>query len=383
MSDTKLPRIMVVDDEEAILETMTYTFMDVYEVLISTDARAALKILDENAPVAVVITDQRMPKMSGVEFLTQVFAKHPLTVRIMLTGFADADATMQAINDGHVWAYISKPWDPDQLKTIVKRAVEHHQLALENDRLAEDMRRANLFLEAVMDRLDTGAIAIDDSGVVRASNKPARQYLGLSQPPRNTPLPELRAPDELEIMRGIVRRLEEEDNDESREDVDLVIDGSIHRLRVGARKLSDEDGTPLGRVLLLREISHEPLRRRFEEIVGTVSQELNELRPKLEQAFADMGELVSTVRASGVSSPSMAELGERASRTQTAIQNWLDVDEVLAREEYPDAQLLVDRMRVASQRWPYGDELPGRVRELHARVDAYYESGENAGTRVL
>jgi FixJ family two-component response regulator len=383
MSDTPLPRIMVVDDEEAILETMTFTFMDVYEVLTSVDARAALDILDENAPVSVVITDQRMPKMSGVEFLTEVFARHPLTVRIMLTGFADADATIQAINDGHVWAYISKPWDPDQLKTIVKRAVEHHQLALENQSLAEDMRRANFFLEAVMDRLDTGAIAVDEAGIVRASNKPARQYLGLAERPRNTPLSELLAQGELETLRGVAERLEAEDNDESREDVDLVIDGSLHRLRVGARKLSDEDGSPLGRVLLLREISHEPMRRRFEEIVGLVSQETGELRAALERALEEMDELATTVRASAISSPSMAELGERASRTQTAIQNWLDVDDLIASQDYPDVQMLLDRMRVAQQRWPKAVELPQRVEDLGARVEAYYESGENSKQRVL
>jgi hypothetical protein len=96
-----------------------------------------------------------------------------------------------------------------------------------------------------------------------------------------------------------------------------------------------------------------------------------------------MGELGADVNQLGVSSPSMAELIERVSRTQTAIQNWLDVDDALTREEYPDAQMLMDRMRVASQRWPYVDELPARVRELHRRVEAYYESGENPGKRVL
>ena len=94
MSAEARPRILVVDDEEAILETMTFTFEDDYEVYTSTDARKALEILDEKEPVAVVLTDQRMPNMSGVEFLAQVFDKHPHTARIMLTGFADADATI-------------------------------------------------------------------------------------------------------------------------------------------------------------------------------------------------------------------------------------------------------------------------------------------------
>ena len=99
-TELTLPRILVVDDEEAILETMTFTFEDDYDVLTSSDARRALELLDENAPVAVVLTDQRMPNMSGVEFLTEVWRRHPATVRMILTGFADMEAIIQAINDG-------------------------------------------------------------------------------------------------------------------------------------------------------------------------------------------------------------------------------------------------------------------------------------------
>src|SRR3990172_12122523 len=120
-------RILVVDDEEAILETMTFTFEDDYEVFTSQSAVKALEVLDERAPVAVVISDQRMPEMTGVEFLARVFQRHPTTVRIMLTGFADMDATIRAINDGHVYAYVTKPWEPEQLKQIVRRAIDHHR----------------------------------------------------------------------------------------------------------------------------------------------------------------------------------------------------------------------------------------------------------------
>ena len=81
MTESSLPRIMVVDDEEAILETMTFTFMDVYDVLTSTDARKALDIMDENAPISVVITDQRMPEMTGSEFLKEVYDRWPETSR--------------------------------------------------------------------------------------------------------------------------------------------------------------------------------------------------------------------------------------------------------------------------------------------------------------
>jgi hypothetical protein len=79
----------------------------------------------------------------------------------------------------------------------------------------------------------------------------------------------------------------------------------------------------------------------------------------------------------------MAELADRASRSQTAIQNWLDVDDRLVAEDYPDAQMLMDRMRLASQRWPRSDKLPERVHALGSVVEAYYESGENPRQRVL
>ncbi|MBY0400188.1 response regulator, partial [Myxococcota bacterium] len=149
------PRILIVDDEEAILETLTFTFMDHYDVLTTPDPRAALGILEANAPVAVIITDQRMPGLTGVELLRQVYECFPETVRIILTGFADSEATIKAINDGHIYGYVNKPWEPDELKAMVRRAVELHALTLENRRLVEDLRHSNAFLEAVMDRLRT------------------------------------------------------------------------------------------------------------------------------------------------------------------------------------------------------------------------------------
>jgi response regulator RpfG family c-di-GMP phosphodiesterase len=168
VSTESAPKILVVDDEEAILETMTFTFQDEYEVFTSTDARKGLDILDAEAPVAVVLSDQRMPEMSGVEFVTEVWKRHPTTTRMILTGFSDMEATLSAINDGHVYAYITKPWEPDQLKLVMKQAVDHHRLALENQRLLADVTKANSFLGAVMDQLDTGAIAVDEAGIIQA-----------------------------------------------------------------------------------------------------------------------------------------------------------------------------------------------------------------------
>ena len=80
---------------------------------------------------------------------------------------------------------------------------------------------------------------------------------------------------------------------------------------------------------------------------------------------------------------SKRDLAQRLSRTVTSVDNWLDVDDALAGQDFPDAQLLQDRIRVSMTRWPLPDEIPARVRELAQRVEEYYESGENSKQRVL
>jgi CheY-like chemotaxis protein len=382
MGSPERTRILVVDDEEAILETMTFTFEDDYDVLTSASPREALALLDENAPVAVVISDQRMPEMTGVELLAAVYARHPNTVRIILTGFADMDATIGAINAGHVYAYVTKPWEPDQLKQVVRRGVEHHRLACENERLLAELRRANVFLESVIDELDTGALAVDADGFLRAANRPARTYLGLAGDPRGLPLAQALAAPELAALAGAAERLSSVPGCEP-EELDLARGGKRLRLRVSGHPLLEEGGTALGRVLFLREVSHEPIRRRFEELIEQAAREPGPLRALLQQAQGDLRKLADEAKGSGVGSPAMAELAERASRSATAIDHWLTVDDALARDDYPDAQLLRERIRVATSRWPLPDRLPPRVQELARRVEAYYESGENPKQPVL
>jgi FixJ family two-component response regulator len=368
-----LPRVLVVDDEEAILETMTFTFQDDYEVHTSTDARKALELLDALAPVAVVLTDQRMPGMSGVEFVSEVWRRHPSTVRMILTGFSDIEAIIQAINDGHVYAYITKPWEPEQLKQLMKQAVDHHKLTVENERLLQDLRKANVFLETVMDELDTGAIALDAAGVVQAINRPVREYLGLGGDVRGRPFSELVSRKGIDRIESALRESEREEN-AAYSDVDI----ENHRFRISARTLADDVGQKLGRVLLFKEISHEPLQRRFSEVLGEIVSERDRLRPILESGCDKLKELSEEIRASRIQSAGMSELAERISRTRTALDNWLEVDDALAREGYPDARVLQERMRISLARWPLRDEVPPRVLDLAKRVEDYYETGEKA-----
>ena len=377
-----LPRILVVDDEEAILETMTFTFQNDYEVLTSSDARRALELLDEKAPVAVVLSDQRMPNMSGVEFVSEVCKRHPATVRMILTGFADMQAIIDAINAGHVYAYITKPWEPDHLKQVMKQAVEHYNLTVENERLVAGLSRANLFLEAVMDHLDTGALAVDAAGVIEAVNRPVRDYLALEGDLRGKLLKQVLESHGLEEVGEAAYALADESG-RTWKDVEVRIAQRGHRLRISMHSLTDHSGVAFGRVILIREISHEPMRRRFDDLVGDIVASTGELRDRLEKARDQLRALASEAQESRIDSPGMGELVERISRTRTAIENWLDVDEALAREDFPDAQLLQDRMRVAMTRWPLPDEMPDRVRALARRVEEYYESGENPKQRVL
>jgi len=385
MSESNRPRILIVDDEEAILETMTFTFMDLYEVLTTSDPTAALQIMEENEPIAVVITDQRMPGMTGVELLREIYDRFPETVRIILTGFADSDATIQAINDGHIYGYVNKPWEPDELKAIVRRAAELHSLSVENRRLLDDLRDANLFLEAVMDRLRTGAIALGRDGIVRAVNKPAMAFIGLEEDIRGRSIEEILGRQHFAELGARVRALAEESGG-GFEEVDIG-DGAGHRVRVSSQALADEAGETMGRVILFKEISHEPLTRDLEGIVGRISEtkstEQGVLREALEAALGELAGLADHVSGVGVESANMSELGERVSRTQTAIGNWLDIDDALAGDDFPDAQLLRDRLSVAAQRWPRSEGLPEGVVVLAKAVEDYYESGENNRQRIL
>jgi CheY-like chemotaxis protein len=387
MSIPSRARILIVDDEEPILETMSFTFEDDYDVLTAKNARDALRILEEQGPVAAVITDQRMPEMTGVEFLARVCERHPSTTRIILTGYADGDAMVRAINEGHVYAYVTKPWEPDELKQLVHRAVELHRLRLQNENLVEDLRRANAFLAAAIDEVPMGAVVIDAAGVVRATNRSGLEYLGLDADPSGRALEDVLDADALRGVREVSRRLAracaESPSGTGYEEVDLPAGDVSLRLRVAVRTLSDAVERTLGRVILMREISHEPLRRRFEEILHEIQSAGDGLRPRLEQALQELAEFATKVEQSGIASPGMTELSERISRTRTAIENWLAVDGALTRETYPDARLLVDRMRVAMSRWPLPEEVPERVRRLAERVEAYYQSGENPGQPVL
>ncbi|EKV03326.1 response regulator with CheY-like receiver, AAA-type ATPase, and DNA-binding domains [Leptolyngbya sp. PCC 7375] len=126
------PRLLVVDDEPDNLDLLYRTFRREYQVLRAESGRKALEVLEDDGEVAVIISDQRMPDMSGTEFLSKTVPDFPDTVRIILTGFTDVTDLVQAINNGQVYRYITKPWEPNILKQLVQKAADTYELLKES-----------------------------------------------------------------------------------------------------------------------------------------------------------------------------------------------------------------------------------------------------------
>ncbi|HYQ01515.1 MAG TPA: response regulator [Polyangiaceae bacterium] len=123
-------RVLLVDDEPQILTALEDLLGDNYTIFKSSSPENALSLVEENRDIAVVITDQRMPRMNGDEFLRKI-GEDSLAVRIMVSGFADLPAVLRAVNEGKVYAYVTKPWDEEDLLSKVQTAAAHFRLAQE------------------------------------------------------------------------------------------------------------------------------------------------------------------------------------------------------------------------------------------------------------
>ncbi len=125
MSDKKID-ILYVDDEENNLISFKATFRLKYTVRTALSADEAMDILGKK-PVEIIITDQRMPNTTGIEFLEKVLEKYPDPVRILLTGYADMNAVIDAVNKGKIYHYLSKPWSEKELEETIEKAFEVYQ----------------------------------------------------------------------------------------------------------------------------------------------------------------------------------------------------------------------------------------------------------------
>jgi DNA-binding NtrC family response regulator len=138
--------VLYVDDEINNLNSFKAAFRRDFEIYTAQSAREGRKVLDSNE-IGVIITDQRMPGMTGIEFLESILSIYPDTIRILLTGFSDMNAVMDAINRGQVYKYLVKPWQNDELKLYIQNALEIYHLRKENKDLAHKLQLANKELE--------------------------------------------------------------------------------------------------------------------------------------------------------------------------------------------------------------------------------------------
>lgn len=137
--------ILYVDDENNNLISFKAAFRLKYNIYTAISGEEAIKVLKAN-PINIIITDQRMPNMTGVEFLENILGQYPDPIRILLTGYADMGAVIDAINKGKIFHYLSKPWNEEEIDITISRAYEvykgrmneiemNHKLSLSNEQL--------------------------------------------------------------------------------------------------------------------------------------------------------------------------------------------------------------------------------------------------------
>ena len=151
----RLPAILVIDDEVRSQEALRRTLEEDFEVFSASGAAAGMEILENEqstADIRIVLCDQRMPGMTGVEFLKQVRDRWPDVIRIILSGYTEAEDIIAGVNEAGIWQYLLKPWQPEQLLLTLQRASEVWRLQQDNQRLSLELRTA---VPALRQRVDS------------------------------------------------------------------------------------------------------------------------------------------------------------------------------------------------------------------------------------
>lgn len=143
-------KLMVVDDEPDNLDLLYRTFRREFQVFKAASGAEALALLEQFGEMAIIISDQRMPRMNGTEFLSRTVSRFPDTIRIVLTGYTDVEDLVEAINAGKVFKYITKPWNPEALRSVVLQSADTYQLIKQRTRTLTLALRRELLINDVM-----------------------------------------------------------------------------------------------------------------------------------------------------------------------------------------------------------------------------------------
>jgi len=198
--------LLLVDDEENITASLVRLLRrDGYTILRANSGQKGLDLLAQNE-VGVIISDQRMPGMTGTEFLSKVKELYPDTVRIVLSGYTELNSVMDAINRGAIYKFLTKPWEDDLLRANVNEAFRRHEMKMENARLSKEVQEANEKLQRanqelgkrveektrevmlnlnvlqvsqeVLEHLPMAVIGIGEDGMIAVANRMAHQLFG-------------------------------------------------------------------------------------------------------------------------------------------------------------------------------------------------------------
>ncbi|SIN84979.1 Signal transduction histidine kinase [Singulisphaera sp. GP187] len=200
--DQRRHTLLVVDDEIDVLESLRHLFHRTYRVLIASSGAQAISLLEQNE-VHLILSDQRMPGMSGDVLLSHARRIQPDAIRMLFTGYADIQAVINAVNEGNIFRYILKPWDATELEGILRQAIDHYELLAERKRLIAELQTANQRLTRANEEL-AEAGQLKSAFIEVAShefNTPITLVLGLSE------LLRLTNPDRSEQERTLIERI--------------------------------------------------------------------------------------------------------------------------------------------------------------------------------
>ncbi len=258
------PVVLVVDDEPDVSESLRHLFRRDYRVLTASSGIDGLAILrDED--VHVILSDQRMPGMTGDAFLAHARHVRPDAIRMLFTGYADIQAVISAVNEGRIFRYILKPWDPLELEALVRQAAEQHELIAERNRLVEELQ-------------ETNARLTEANRELAEANQLKGAFLEVASHEFNTPITLVLGLSEL------LRLLDPGREPQEREVIDRIVGSARQLAKLVASTLTLMRADEFRQTLDARPV---PLRSLIEDVIDRVKPFIEARRQRFEARIAD------------------------------------------------------------------------------------------------
>jgi two-component system, NtrC family, response regulator HydG len=247
------PALLLIDDESNIIRSLARVFSEEpYEIYTTSSGVDAVCIL-ERERIDLIISDYKMPGMTGVDLLREANKRWPDTIRIMLTGHADIQAVQKAVNDGAIYKFITKPWSDEDLRLTVSRALQHKALREEKLSIEAESERYRSHLEAIFHSVEEGIITVDNDMHVIEANEAAGKICGISPKSREW------EKGETDCSRKCMKVLEEAVIKRRPVHEYLIECEHLQRPRqtiiLNSSPLRDKGKNPLGAVIVIRDIS--------------------------------------------------------------------------------------------------------------------------------